>query len=232
MISRLAGTAVRYSRKLLVTATLGAVHLRRSRPWSHGLMIAMNDYGWFEITGPGLSVGSCLTFVRGRTSDEVAHALGGSVIGRIVGLDDLDEHNFSVAVTELTGGALIVEQYSQLGTDEEILETLSQGTDVATVYHSEHNDELFIWAKDGDVRVSFDFRNASWREGSEPDALLDVLRAMGFNLGPDDPDDPDYVFDEQASGRAFDLAEHVTGVRLTEAVLTSSFSLVRVPALA
>ncbi|WP_143235237.1 DUF6461 domain-containing protein [Paractinoplanes atraurantiacus] len=116
-----------------------------------------------------------------------------------------------MAVTQLTGGALIVEQYSQLGTDEEILETLSQGTDVATVYHSENNDELFIWSKDGEIRASFDFRHASWREGS----------------------DPDYVLDEEASGRAFDLAEHVTGIRLTEAVLTTSnFSIVRVPALA
>jgi hypothetical protein len=196
-------------------------------------MIAVNNYGWFEITGPGLSVESCLTFVKDRTGAEVARALGGAVIGRITGLDDLSEQTFSVAVTQLTGGALIVEQYSQLGTAEEILETLSRGTDVATVYHSESNDELFIWTKDGEIRVSFDFRNASWREGSGPDALLDVLRSMGFNLGPDDPDDPDYVFDEKASGRAFDLAEHVTGIRLTEAVLTTSnFSVVRVPALA
>ncbi|WP_143235112.1 DUF6461 domain-containing protein [Paractinoplanes atraurantiacus] len=200
---------------------------------SHGLMIAVNNYGWFEVTGPGLSVESCLTFVKGRTEDEVAKALGGSVVGRITGLEDLNEQTFSVAVTQLTGGALIVEQYSQLGTDEEILETLSQGTDVATVYHSENNDELFIWTKDGEIRVSFDFRNASWREGSDPDALLDVLRSMGFNLGPDDPDDPEYVFDEEASSRAFNLAEHVTGIRLTEAVLTTShFSVVQVPALA
>ena len=201
----------------------------------HVLMVDVNNYEWFEITGPGLAVESCLTFVKDRTGDEIAHALGGSVIGRsTTGLDDLNEQVLSVAVTQLTGGALIVEQYQpELGATEEILETLSRGTSVAAVYHSENNDDLFIWTKDGEVRVSFDLRNASWREGSDPDALLDVLRSMGFNLGPDDPDDPDYVFDEDASGRAFELAEHVTGIRLTEEVLTTStFSVVRVPALA
>jgi hypothetical protein len=53
------------------------------------------------------------------------------------------------------------------------------------------------------------------------------------SLGPDDPDDPDYVFNEEASSRAFELLEQVTGIRLTEEILTTSnFSVVRVPAFA
>lgn len=39
-----------------------------------------------------------------RIGDEVAHALGGYIIGRITGLEDLSEQVPSVAVIQLTGG--------------------------------------------------------------------------------------------------------------------------------
>jgi hypothetical protein len=49
---------------------------------------------------------------------------------------------------------------------------LSQGTSAALVYETEHSDPAFLWAQDGEVRVSFDPGSAGWRAGSDPDALL------------------------------------------------------------
>ncbi|GIE32728.1 hypothetical protein Ait01nite_057730 [Actinoplanes italicus] len=192
----------------------------------------MDDYGWFEDHGAALD--SCLTFVRGRDVDAVMRILGGETIGRIKGISDMYEHAmFDItAVTELDGGVLIAEAYSTLGLKKKTGGALSAGgAAVATVYHSQANDARFIWAVDGEIRSDFDYGNAWYREGSDPDALIDVLTTLGFNLTEDDPDGLDFSYDEDASARAFTLVEHLTGMRLTESVMTGNeFALVRMPA--
>jgi hypothetical protein len=207
-------------------------------------MSSADDYAWFEVTAQGLSVESCLTFVKGLTAEEVTRRLGGAEVARITGLDRMERYREAVtvpaeaygedgsfdfeastgrefaAVADLPGGALIVEQYGFLGTVPEVSKPLSRGASVAVVYTSENNDPSFTWAEDGDVRVTFDPYHAAWREGSRPDALLDVMQRLGFNFSTAEVDDPGWVFDDKAPGRAFALAEHVTGIRLTEEVLT------------
>jgi len=136
------------------------------------------------------------------------------------------------AVADVAGGALMVEQYGILGITEEVTAPLSRGTSVAVVYSNDHDDPSFRWIYDGDLRLAFDPFHAARREGSDPDALLDNMRRLGFNFSPaDDPDDPNWVFDDLAPGRAFALAEHVTDVRFTEDTLTEpTFLALSVPA--
>ncbi len=209
------------------------------------------DYAWFGDDGYGLTVESCITLVRGLTSDEVIHRLGGTEVGRMTGLDDLDEHRSNVddhedddsiateagtgdafvAVTDVAGGTLLLEQYGNLGVRHEVNKPLSRGTDVVSVCVTEVNENLLVWAHDGDVRLECDMFHAAWREGSAPDALVDVMESLGFNVSQADADDPDRVFDAEAPARAFALAEQVTGVRFGRETLdASTYRCVSVPA--
>jgi hypothetical protein len=192
----------------------------------------MDDYGWFEDHGAALD--SCLTFVKGRDADAVIRVLGGEIIEKINGISGMYEQApFDVAaVTELDGGVLIAEVFSMLGLDDTVVAALSTGgATVATVYHSQANDARFIWAADGVIRSDFDYGSAWYREGSDPDGLLDVITTLGFNLTEDDPDGLDFSVDEDASARAFALVEYLTGIRLTETVMIEKeFALVRLPA--
>jgi hypothetical protein len=192
----------------------------------------MDDYGWFEDHGAALD--SCLTFVKGRDADAVIRVLGGEIIEKINGVSDMYEQApFDVAaVTELDGGVLIAEAFSMAGLDDTVVAALSAGgATVATVYHSQANDARFIWAADGVIRSDFDYGSAWYREGSDPDGLLDVITTLGFNLTEDDPDGLDFTVDEDASARAFALVQYLTGMRLTETVMIEKeFALVRLPA--
>jgi hypothetical protein len=214
-----------------------------------------DDYAWFADDGYGLTVESCITLVKGLTSEEVVRRVGGAEVARMTGLDDLLQHRFGVevrpdrvaadgsynadavtdntlvAVTDLPGGALMLEQHGELGIWHSVNGPLSRGTTVVSVCITEVNEPRFVWVQDGDVQLNFDMFFAAWREGSNPNSLVDVMKSIGFNFNPvDDPDDPGWVFDPQAPVRAFALAEHVTGVGFTRETLdTSTYRCASVP---
>ncbi|WP_411075518.1 DUF6461 domain-containing protein [Streptomyces sp. cmx-4-7] len=63
------------------------------------------------------------------------------------------------------------------------------------------------------LRLCFDPTFPEDRWGTAPDALLDVMRRIGFHFDDDDPER------DLSSPAAFALAEHLTGVALTPALL-------------
>ncbi|BCJ47087.1 hypothetical protein GCM10010168_83080 [Actinoplanes ianthinogenes] len=175
------------------------------------------DLERFAVHEDELGLDYCLAFARGLTAAQVAGRLGGTEIAWVRGLAQLPAGSPFVAVAELPGGAVIVEAFRGRLLFEPANRPLSQGTSVAVVYESEHHDPAFLWVEDGEVRVSFNPDSPGYREGSEPDALLDDMVRLGFDVTDEGDENAD--FDEQATLRAFALAEHVTGLPLAPGML-------------
>ncbi|MGW3326180.1 DUF6461 domain-containing protein [Streptomyces virginiae] len=71
------------------------------------------------------------------------------------------------------------------------------------------------------LRLHFELRDADHRSGTRADDLLDVIRRLGFTF----PEEPTETDDDLAVPAAFALAlalalaEHLTGIRVTPALL-------------
>lgn len=186
----------------------------------------------FDLREEELGLEYCLSFVRERTAAQVVERLGGTEVAKITGLareeryrDATGQERGFALVADLPGGAMIVEVLGCRALFADTNGPLSQGTSVAVVRDAENSDPAFLWVQDGETRVSFNPDAAGWREGSDPDALLDELERLDFDLA----DEPDY--DEQAPLRALALAEHVTGLQIRAGMLRSlTYSAVSLPA--
>ncbi|WP_433832597.1 DUF6461 domain-containing protein [Actinoplanes sp. CA-015351] len=165
-----------------------------------------DDFRWFQHDGNEFALGFCLSFIKGLTASEVTRRLGRVKLG-------------DTAVTEVPGGTLMLEKGGGLGIRARINKPLSAGTDVVVVYDSEHSDAELHWLRDGDSRLVCDPYAVNWRSGSDPDALVGLMRQLEFNFSAAGADSPDWVYDGDAVLRAFALAEHVTGIRLPEELL-------------
>ncbi|MEV4640478.1 DUF6461 domain-containing protein [Actinoplanes sp. NPDC049548] len=213
------------------------------------------DYGWFT-EDYALGLDFCLTFVRDVAPDRVLERLGGQepveLVGaaRLQGGADLvpmrpdvinEDGHFDadrttglafIAAAAVGDWTMIVEPGGFLCTEDPVVQALSLGGELVTLYQSEHNDPRFLWARDGVVLVDLDPTSAGWRDGAEPDRLDSVLVQLGFDLSTEelDPDDPGYRYDEQWQERALALMHHLTGVRLTVELLeTAVFRCAAVP---
>ncbi|MFF5512154.1 DUF6461 domain-containing protein [[Kitasatospora] papulosa] len=71
----------------------------------------------------------------------------------------------------------------------------------------------FLWAEDQVLRLCFDPMFPEDRWGTGPDELLDVMERIGFHLNEEAPET------DFSSPAAFALAEHLTGVAITPALL-------------
>ncbi|WP_433064788.1 DUF6461 domain-containing protein [Dactylosporangium sp. CS-033363] len=162
---------------------------------------------------------SCFTFVRGRTPDEVIARLGG---GRPVSIASgpeafaaqqvvqqrIDEHGAAqpsrlgyVAVTQAGEWAMVVEPNGFGCTRPEWIRALD--AELFAFFAGEHSDPQFVWARRGEILVSFDPGYPDeQRWGSDPGRLDAPLRELGFHDG-----------DEEYLQRTLALLERLTGVR-------------------
>ncbi|MFB9474208.1 DUF6461 domain-containing protein [Nonomuraea salmonea] len=187
------------------------------------------DYSWFnDDRFPDLADSYCFTLVRDLTPEALMTRLGANVeaVSRKT-LDQLidasysgpgplgtwDGHLFGAA--SIGGWVLMVEVNGHLGVNRKAIVPLSAGTRL--VSHSRNVNAVghFRWVEDGEIRLSFDPLFPSFRHGSAPDELVEMMRRVGFGLG----DDIDRGTHDQA---AFALAEHLTGVELTPQLLEES----------
>lgn len=202
-------------------------------------LVTAHDYVWIR-TSPlwrhMMETGYALTLVQGRTPHEVLRAMEAEIRGRGEGTAGLieaeDAHRAEVdcddwddsyvAGTFSTPGengdwTLVLGFDGGLGLADGCVRTLSQGGRV--VAHSTNGGKpihLFHWFEDGELRTTFE--GASSRDGTGPDELVPLLREVGFPLTPEgehDENAPDV--DRKAAVLA--LAERLTGVRVTEALL-------------
>ncbi len=188
------------------------------------------DYAWFEDRPPGLSESYCLTLARGLTPADFLDRLGARADATRTGAEALfepsmdlwdahDGRELLIGVTEVSGHrgawALGLEFNGFLGITPELLVPLSAGT--ITVSHSRDIEFVggFYWAEDGVIRLYFEPMNACYREGSTPDAVAGVMRNAGFDLRVEGEA-------EHCTEAALALAERITGVRGTPALLEES----------
>jgi hypothetical protein len=121
-----------------------------------------------------------------------------------------------VGVVRVGDWTLMVEYNGFMGTEPEVMLPVTRGR--AAVSHMANVSPVgpFCWYVDGCVRMSYG-EDPYCRGGSHPDALLEVMRKVGF--GP--LEDPDADAEEMKSFTAakFALAHYVSGVRLTRRFL-------------
>jgi hypothetical protein len=97
------------------------------------------------------------------------------------------------------------------GSRPEVLRGASAGGTAVSVYWNVNGTNRFTYATNGRTAVGFDMNRPDDQFGAEPDAVADHLDDLPFGYGGD----------AYAAGLA--LAERITGVRLTGAVLDGTF---------
>lgn len=194
------------------------------------------DYGWIRfpssIFGYALEVGYTLTLVRGLTPARVLDVVEAAPQDACEGVQGLiqaqerawDESGYS-SDTFLAGAftvpgeggdwTLVLEFGGDVGTRSRFMEALSAGS--RAVSHTSNGGkpmDFFHWYEDGVLRTTFEYPDD--RIGSTPDELNAVMSELGLNpTGDTDPD-----VDQKAA--VFALAERLTGVRVTEALLADA----------
>ncbi|MFE5909072.1 DUF6461 domain-containing protein [Streptomyces wedmorensis] len=182
------------------------------------------DYAWFEDDFPDIAEAYCFTLVRGLAPAELMSRLEGRPEEPLQGIDavvdaafaqcDLEEGDRQlVAMATLGDWTLLIEPNGYLGVTEE--RALPASVRASWVSHFVNINGLgtFLWAEDQVLRLCFDPMFPEDRWGTEPDGLLDVMRRIAFHFDDDDPET------DLSSPAAFALAEHLTGVAVTPALL-------------
>jgi hypothetical protein len=194
------------------------------------------DYGWLRssssLFGYALEVGYTLTLVRGVSPADLLRLVGAEPRGACEGLNELIEqhevllHGYDDWPESFLAGAftvrgeggdwaLALEFGGDLGTRPCFMEALSAGT--RAVSHSSNGGKpmhFFHWYENGELRTTFEW--PADRIGSTPDELNAVMTEVGLNPTGDEAPDVD------RKAAVFALAERLTGVRVTEELLTEA----------
>nr|WP_256340330.1 DUF6461 domain-containing protein [Streptomyces sp. 2231.1] len=107
-----------------------------------------------------------------------------------------------------------------LGLAGACVQTLSKGGRV--VVHSTNGGKpihLFHWFEDGELRTAFEVPSSC--DGSTPDELVPQLREVGFPVTPEGEHD-ESAPDVDPKAAVLALAERLTGIRVTEALLENA----------
>ncbi|MEU8508721.1 DUF6461 domain-containing protein [Streptomyces brevispora] len=182
------------------------------------------DYAWFESDFPDLAEAYCFTLVRGLSPAELTSRLEGRPEAPLQGIAAVTDAAFAryeledctsqlVAMTAVGAWTLLIEPNGYLGVTEERALPASTGTNWISHFTNVNAVGAFLWAEDQVLRLWFDpmFPNDRW--GSTPDGLRDVMERIGFPLEEEAPET------DLSSPAAFALAEELTGVAVTPALL-------------
>lgn len=194
------------------------------------------DYSWIRSSGSpfqyALDLGYTLTLVRGVSPDELLRLADAEPRGVCAGLAELiEQHQELLDESEdwpesfLTGAftvqgeggdwTLALEFGGDLGTRPGFMAALSAGT--RAVSHSSNGGkpmDFFHWYENGELRTTFE--HPAHRTGSTPDALDALMTDVGLTASADEAPDTD------RKAAVFALTERLTGVRVTEELLTGA----------
>lgn len=200
-------------------------------------LVTAQHYAWIR-TSPlfrhMMESGYTLTLIRGRSPQEVLHAMEAEPRGTgegAAGLSEAEDAHRAEVDDDYWDDSYIAGAFKApgekgdwtvvLGFDGGLgvscAERLSEGSRV--VAHSSNGGKpihLFHWFEDGELRTTFESPSA--RDGNSPDELVPLLREVGFPLTPEgEHDESTPVVDGKAAVLA--LAERLTGIRVTESLL-------------
>ncbi|MFJ3840692.1 DUF6461 domain-containing protein [Streptomyces sp. NPDC090054] len=185
------------------------------------------DYAWFEKDFPDLAEAYCFTLVRGLSPDDVRSRFEGrqeeplrgmaAVVDAAFAQYDLTEGERQlVAMTTVGAWTLLIEPNGYLGVTEDRALPASTGASWVSHFVNVNAVGTFLWAEDQVLRLCFDPMFPEDRWGTTPDELLDVIRQIGFHFEETFEEAPETDLSAPA---AFALAEHLTGVAITPALL-------------
>lgn len=193
------------------------------------------DYTWFEDDFPDLAEAYCFTLVRGLTPAEAISRLAGREAEPMHGIADVVDAAFAqydqadgarqlIALTTAGDWTLLIEPNGYLGVTENRVLPASSGVSWISHFVNVNAVGTFLWVEDESVRLCFDPMFPEDRWGTAPDELLDVMHRIGFHLGEETPET------DLSAPAAFALAEHLTGVAITAALLQeTTFTCATVP---
>ncbi|MFD0260133.1 DUF6461 domain-containing protein [Kitasatospora indigofera] len=182
------------------------------------------DYAWFENDFPDIAEAYCFTLVRGLSAAELVSRLEGrpevplqgiaAVVDAAFAQYDLEEGDRQlIAMTAVGAWTLLIEPNGYFGTTEDRALPASAGASWVSHFVNINGVGTFLWAEDQVLRLCFEPMFPEDRWGNTPDELLAVMEQIGFNLEEEDPET------DLSSPAAFALAEHLTGVAVTPALL-------------
>jgi hypothetical protein len=142
---------------------------------------------WFDDTAV------CVTYVCGLSPAEALDRLDAVVTTD----EDLDQ--YAIAAFAVDGGVVLAEPNGFATTLDEVITKLSKGTVAATVFFNVNLDQQFLYASDGVIVTQFEPDQPDSRTGSDEDALLPQMRALGIE-------------EEGDLDKADELAQLITGL--------------------
>jgi hypothetical protein len=141
----------------------------------------------------------CLTYVKGVSSADALSLL--SAPPEAVGLS-------------LGTWSVVVEPGADRGSDHDLLEEVSRGTEAVVVLRDDARSPHFGYAVDGTTVTAFDpgYPAAETMWGSDTELLRPLMRALGIREPDDEMDEPW----TDAEAKAIVLAQRITGQRLPD----------------
>ncbi|KOV85532.1 hypothetical protein ADL03_13375 [Nocardia sp. NRRL S-836] len=162
-----------------------------------------------------------IAFVRGVEPLDALRRIGGlaDTVAERAPEEVGELHNYEDGYPEVAG-ALAAGEWTVLVQlngfwVETLVDVLSRGTEAVAVLRHDYATPRFGYAVDGTIVTGFHLNHPDTRHGTDPDRLLPLMRAAGF-----DPDDDSGQY-EHAVSRALRLSELVTGVAPTLDQLTA-----------
>jgi hypothetical protein len=187
------------------------------------------DYDWIETWADGLfREAYCLSLVQAMEPRELLDRLAVDAPSAVTGAEMTVEPAYAawdvhdgdgcyVAVTQVEGWALMLEPNGYIGVTEAIVAPLSRRRRLVSHFRNVNAVDHFYWYEDGLLRVHFEPLFPTARDGPDGEALRPTLTDVGFDLS-EDPERPP----QHHTQAAFALAERLTSVAITPALLTTS----------
>lgn len=183
------------------------------------------EFDWLAKHGPFYDV-SCVTFVRSLSPREALMRLGADSSGieevtfekhqeRTMEYIDSDNMRTSyVGALEVSGWAVLIQLWTgSIGLNGPLLRSLSQSTEVVSVYRNIHASDYFVYAVDGEQVTCFDQLVPGTRWGSDPDRLIGKMHEVGLSWEGPGIDAP--------FPRSFALAKKIIGLSFSEDMLNT-----------
>jgi Family of unknown function (DUF6461) len=180
----------------------------------------MIDYQWLDEKGLGQAF--CLTFVRDADALAVLRRFGvdPATLRSVAGIAEAAGGPFDpiIVAGRLDGWVFVLEDNGFQGSRAEVLRAVSAGTEAVSVFTNVNGNTRFGHAVGGLVRTEFDPCSPARRWGSDPDALVPLMRLVGL------PDAEDSGWFSDGLGAALRLADRITGVHLSAERLSGPLS--------
>jgi hypothetical protein len=121
-----------------------------------------------------------------------------------------------VGALEMNGWTVLIQLWTgSIGLNRRLLRSLSQATEVVSIYRNLHATDYFVYAVDSEEVTSFDQLVPDTRWGSDPDRLVSEMCEVGLSWEGPGIDAP--------FPRSFALAKKITGLSFSEDTLSTPF---------